>query len=90
MMKIMTHDDTLSRNLRFLRAKYRLSQRSLALLAGISPPILRQIEDMALITVIASNTLKRLCQIFDMDPDTLVRTDLSARTDTSCDRVDGL
>ncbi|MBQ7345545.1 MAG: helix-turn-helix transcriptional regulator [Oscillospiraceae bacterium] len=79
-MKVLLPDETLSRNLRFLRTKYRLSQCSLAMLAGISPPLLRQIEHTPSQIIVSSEVLLRLSQIFDIDTDTLIRTDLSLPT----------
>ena len=77
-MQIGLPEGYLPKNLRFLREKYGLSRRALALLVGVEPSVLRRIEQGRTPLEMPLEAFRRLYIIFELSADDLVFFDLSA------------
>ena len=76
-MTIPENTEIFVNNLCYLRKKYSMSQRALASLTDISLPILRMIERREVQPRLTEELISRLCQIFNVAPDTLLNSNLS-------------
>lgn len=63
-------------NIRYLRRRFRLSRRSLAMLLGVSPQTLRRIERAKTPFELDAPVCSRILQVFDVEAETLIREDL--------------
>ena len=76
-MNITDTNSIFAANIRYLRTKYAMPQKTLSKLTGISLPILRMTERGEVCPRLTDQTLARLCAIFDTTPDALLHSDLS-------------
>ena len=68
-------------NIRYLRKKYCVSRRALARLIKMNEIELREIEAGRFRPAFPYPQLKRLCDIFEIPVNALIRKDLSAETE---------
>lgn len=75
-MRIALSSTILCRNIHYLRTKYGLSRRSLAMLCGISPFRLRRMESGRFVTDPDAAPILRLSAVFGVPLDALLNEDL--------------
>lgn len=78
-MVIVLNDFVCSRNIRYLREKYRVSRRALSRLVGISLCTLRDYEEERVIPEFTHRQLQRLSAVFDLSIEQLTNHDLTAQ-----------
>ena len=83
-MVIILNDFVCSKNIRYLREKYRVSRRALSRLVGISLCTLRDYEEERVIPVFTHRQLQRLSAVFDLPIEQLTDCNLTVPDDEEC------
>lgn len=76
-MPITVTNDIFGKNLLFLRKKFRLSRLGLAKLLGTAEVLIKLWETCQVYPTLATDTVKRICVIFQTDKHSLLYTDFS-------------
>ena len=75
-MILILSDTTLFRNIRYLRARYHLSRRALGALVGLSPCVIKTMENETAMTFIDKQILYNLCRVFDVSVEDMLHFDM--------------
>ena len=75
-MIIILPDTTLFRNIRYLRARYHLSRKALGALTGLSPSVIKCMENESVLTFINKQALMNLCRVFDVTVEDMLHSDM--------------
>lgn len=84
-MVVVFNDFVCTRNIRYLREKYKVSRRALSRLVGISVLTLRDFEEERVLPFFTHRQLKRIIDVFELPIEQFTQQDLlNGESDGMC------